>query len=744
MSIPKDFDWQYYVNNYKDLQKAGINTYEKAIKHYITYGHKEKRVYSEKPHDIHDNIPSIPLFFNNNVYNENYGKNMSSIENYNYWLNYGKNQGEIIINKYLYLKKLYILYYYGSNNLEINYTHITKEILDEFRLTVLLGFNLKFAELEPYIMLQRYFKENHETEISFDDAYKRVITDHKLHFRYICYRYINYIKNFDINIQKYNTGEIHNETVLIEFRPFNNLEFIIRNMCLKLPTWKHTVICGNLNKDLVKKICNKISPHLNVIVYNKDCLNIDEYSKLLTAKSFWKLLTGVNILIHQDDSLIFDPSTINKWLTYDYVGAPWPQDIYPNGYHVGNGGFSLRKRLTMYYICSTFDINKFEPFEFTKKYMLENNLKIPPEDCFFVYHIVKFGLGYIPSFDEALHFSSESFKTLDSLGGHCFWLSDNNWLNRVLKMIKQFYCYGIHYISHYCHRFGWNNLLVMLYVNDIITPYKTDIQLIDICEKHFGWDRLTMDDTQKWIGMVHLTPTSPEGAENINTILKNSTFVENFKNCKNILTFTNYLKLYIENTFKFNNLNSLHHPIYINIKDKFSITDYINNNDKKIIQIGQQLRILKTFYLLKFSNHTKLWLTGISNANDNKQLLNRAKSELNIENITDYNVNTLFVDNTIYDNLLKNNVLFMHVYDSSANNAILEAIVYETPIVCNRHPAIEEYLGKDYPLFFDNIVDVNDEFISDKRIELTNDYLKNLNKDIFSYKTFNNNLLKYL
>lgn len=38
-----DFDWQSYVNRYKDLQKAGINTEEKAFAHYIICGIKEKR-----------------------------------------------------------------------------------------------------------------------------------------------------------------------------------------------------------------------------------------------------------------------------------------------------------------------------------------------------------------------------------------------------------------------------------------------------------------------------------------------------------------------------------------------------------------------------------------------------------------------------------------------------------------------------------------------------------------------------
>jgi hypothetical protein len=41
--MDKNFDWKTYINNYEDLQKAGINTEKKARRHWITYGKKEGR-----------------------------------------------------------------------------------------------------------------------------------------------------------------------------------------------------------------------------------------------------------------------------------------------------------------------------------------------------------------------------------------------------------------------------------------------------------------------------------------------------------------------------------------------------------------------------------------------------------------------------------------------------------------------------------------------------------------------------
>ena len=41
--MQKTFDWTTYVNNYEDLQKAGINTEKNALRHWITYGKNEGR-----------------------------------------------------------------------------------------------------------------------------------------------------------------------------------------------------------------------------------------------------------------------------------------------------------------------------------------------------------------------------------------------------------------------------------------------------------------------------------------------------------------------------------------------------------------------------------------------------------------------------------------------------------------------------------------------------------------------------
>ena len=48
LKLKKEFDWKFYVERYPDLQEAGVNTPENALKHYCHFGKREGRVFSNK------------------------------------------------------------------------------------------------------------------------------------------------------------------------------------------------------------------------------------------------------------------------------------------------------------------------------------------------------------------------------------------------------------------------------------------------------------------------------------------------------------------------------------------------------------------------------------------------------------------------------------------------------------------------------------------------------------------------
>ena len=50
-------------------------------------------------------------------------------------------------------------------------------------------------------------------------------------------------------------------------------------------------------------------------------------------------------------------------------------------------------------------------------------------------------------------------------------------------------------------------------------------------------------------------------------------------------------------------------------------------------------------------------------------------------------------------------VLFAHVYDANADPVVIDCMASATPIIVNRHPGVVEYLGSEYPLYFDSLAD---------------------------------------
>ena len=223
-------------------------------------------------------------------------------------------------------------------------------------------------------------------------------TNSKQNHRNRCIQLLSYIRTKDITnilISQYN------ETILVEFRILPHIEFIVKNVINLLDiTWSHTIVCGNNNYSFIRSIFKNL-PNIRIVKLDYTNLTKDEYNKLLYTIDFWNLFYGEKLLIYQEDSIMFH-GNINRFLKYDYVGAPWPKqfiDIYPNfPSKGGNGGFSLR--------------SKSKIIECLKK----NGESSIPEDVYFSKY-----LDNICPRELSKEFSQEFVKGNKPIGGHCYW-----------------------------------------------------------------------------------------------------------------------------------------------------------------------------------------------------------------------------------------------------------------------------------------------------------------------------------
>ena len=574
-------------------------------------------------------------------------------------------------------------------------------------------------------------------------------------FRRECVSELNILKNIEIPPIKLKQDK---EIVFIEFRWFEHIELLLRNAILKFPDWSHTVVCGRVNGEIMKNCCNFISPNIKVIILEMDNCTQSQYSKMLMTVNFWKLFHGENILIHQEDSYIFH-NNITEFLKYDYVGAPWPIHQDDNEYGVGNGGFSLRSKSKMIEVINKVPVNDIIMGRYTIKYMYHTKSVTIPEDVYFSQSLINHKIGTVSRREVASKFSQETQLSKKPLGGHNFFLAGQNLdIDRYMGLLlKQDYYKSVD------HRGGWKTVINYGLSNNIVSETNEEsVVFIDCCEKYFIWDRLKPIKT-KWIGIIHSTPATPDflyETLGMDILLKNDNFVNSLKTCMGIVGLTKYQIDYINEFFFVNNYKYIPETIAVShpvepLTRTFDLDKFKSVDKYSILLLGQQLR--KITDLLKIINtpliKDKVWLSGIKNEAVKNARIMKEITGLGLSN-TDYAdfCSTIFMpyldDYREYDTLIHNSIVFIPLFDSSANNSVLECIISNTPAFVQQNKGTIEYLGEKYPMFFNDVDEVNDILKDRNRlmdtIENTHIYLKNLDKNKFTNKHFYSDILKFI
>jgi hypothetical protein len=178
---------------------------------------------------------------------------------------------------------------------------------------------------------------------------------------------------------------------------------------------------------------------------------------------------------------------------------------------------------------------------------------------------------------------------------------------------------------------------------------------------------------------------------------------------------------------------------------KFDMNNFKAARDRRrVIQLGLQYRKVSTIYKLK-TTIPKIWLPG------NLKAAHRlATHEWAMESSTPLPEADVAVVRTAtneeYDDLLLHHIVIIPLWTASANNSVLECIAMNVPAFITRLPATEEYLGKDYPLFYEDVSEIeaiiNNEELLYSRLEEATMYLSQLDKTPFTYETFCSDLLK--
>lgn len=286
-------------------------------------------------------------------------------------------------------------------------------------------------------------------------------------------------------------------------------------------------------------------------------------------------------------------------------------------------------------------------------------------------------------------------------------------------------------IAFYSHRSGWDYVMTQMFG----FHNENGIMFDGFLENAFAWRKeeyiknKVIPYKKPWIGVFHnppnMKPWFTDNASCANMMVNDRHFNESLKYCKGLYVLSEYHARYLREVIKRVPINVLYHPT--EIPDQiFNFNNFIDNQDKKLYNIGWWQRKLNSFYKLN-SPYRKVRLLPNNRCSETIERLEKIERAIYNIDLTKDEKDSVelknHIENDKYDYELSENLVFLDLYDSSANNAIIECIARATPILINKHPAVMEYLGEDYPFYYDVYEEAEYKLNQLDLIEKTHDYL---------------------
>ncbi|MEL6263731.1 MAG: tetratricopeptide repeat protein [Cyanobacteria bacterium J06626_6] len=286
------------------------------------------------------------------------------------------------------------------------------------------------------------------------------------------------------------------------------------------------------------------------------------------------------------------------------------------------------------------------------------------------------------------------------------------------------------------HRCGWQYAIFALQ-----SLHNPEGVLFDgFLENSFIWKyyqpgQVRVPYNQPWVGFLHNPPDMPawfQYRDSPQALFAQASWQQSLEQCVGLFCLSEYYAQWLRKHTELP-VSALIYPTEIPEK-LFDFDKFSENAQKKIVQLGWWLRKLNAIYQLPILKENPLGYEKVKlnpefapNAKEYLQeLCERERKAEKIVFQTHFLANTQelsHLSNQDYDELLSQNIGFIALYDASANNAVVECIARATPLLINPLPAVVEYLGEDYPMYFHTLEEAADKAMDLGLIKATHEYL---------------------
>ena len=281
------------------------------------------------------------------------------------------------------------------------------------------------------------------------------------------------------------------------------------------------------------------------------------------------------------------------------------------------------------------------------------------------------------------------------------------------------------------HRWGWNGVsdILLKHFHDDNAPVMLDAMIEHTFKvgKSKGMDFRRFPHTkQKWISIFH-SPSTSLGSmtsgweQNVFTLYADKHYRAFMENCIGMITLSKSFALKTQIALGNMGINipiGFTHFPHPKSSSSFSMESF----RRQVIHTGFWMRNFDSFYRLK-TKYKKILLQGPGSYGEGDY--HWSKKDLRTRH--PHNCTHLkndYLPNDQYDKIMTESVVFLDLYDAVANNAVVECISRQTPILVNPLDSVVEYLGQDYPFYYYSLDEAAEKLEDDDLIEETSLYLK--------------------
>lgn len=263
------------------------------------------------------------------------------------------------------------------------------------------------------------------------------------------------------------------------------------------------------------------------------------------------------------------------------------------------------------------------------------------------------------------------------------------------------------------HRGGWKHVLWLISEN-LHAPDGTrfisavEDELFSRGEHYSGPIR------EPWVGFVHQAPRQNYNFPDLERLVRMESWKQSIAHCRGLWVLTQYQKNYL-----------LHLGVEVPIakvlypppppSQTFSFEKFLRNPRRRLLFIGEFLRNFQAFFDLDAPGYVKTLLRS--------EEIDRHMRKLGVvEN--DSVVSTRPVGEEEFDQLLSDNIVYLNLFDAVGTTTVTECIASATPLLINKVGAVTEYLGADYPFYYETPEEATHKVSDLDLIQRTAEYLR--------------------